>query len=234
MPRKLIIAIDGPAGSGKSSTAKALAKRMGLPYIDTGAMYRAVTLRAIRDGVDLKNTPKLVDSAKKAKIEFSGTDPALQRVFLDGKDVTEAIREPELTKNVFYVAQEPLIRREMVKKQKALGEKNGGVMEGRDIGTMVFPSADFKFFFEADDTIRAKRRHRELIQAGQKADLETVAQDIKRRDKTDTDRKEGPLRQAKDALTIDTSELTIDETVDKILAVIESKSLKARPLRKVS
>ena len=221
---RLIIAIDGPAGSGKSSTAKALAKRMGLPYIDTGAMYRAVTLKAVREGVSFEDVPALIKLSKKASIHFEGSSPEKQKVFLDKKDVTEAIRHPELTKNVFHVAQEPLIRREMVKKQKALGRKAGGVMEGRDIGTMVFPNADHKFYFEANPQIRAKRRHRELVQAGKNDTFETVAQDLKRRDETDFKREEGPLRKAKDAVLIDTSSLTIDETVDKILQVIESKS----------
>lgn len=224
MSPKLIIAIDGPAGSGKSSTAKALAKRMGLPYIDTGAMYRALTLKAMESGIRFEDVSSLVNLSKKTDINFKGTDPSTQRVFLDGKDVTEAIRQPELTKNVFHVAQEPLIRREMVKKQQELGRESGGVMEGRDIGTVVFPEADFKFFFEANPEIRARRRHRELLEAGKKVDLKTVAEDIKRRDDTDINRSEGPLRQAKDAHVIDTSSLTIDETIDKILQVVESKS----------
>lgn len=226
MPRKLIIAIDGPAGSGKSSTAKALAKRMNLPYIDTGAMYRAVTLKAINQGIWFEDISALVKLSKKAEIRFDGSDPRKQKIFLDGEDVTEAIRHPELTKNVFHVAQEPLIRREMVKKQRALGKKAGGVMEGRDIGTMVFPDADFKFYFEASPEIRAKRRYRELVEAGKKAELKTVAEDITRRDATDYNRKEGPLRKAKDAIVIDTSLLTINETIDRILPIIKSKSLK--------
>src|SRR3989338_1761615 len=143
--KKLIIAIDGPAGSGKSSTAKALAKRIGSPYIDTGAMYRAVTLKAMEQKVPFEAKRRLIQIAKKMKIEFKNTGatrrvaPALQHVFLDGHDVTEQIRTPELTTNVFHVAQEPLIRREMVKKQRHMAGKAGAVMEGRDIGTVVFP-----------------------------------------------------------------------------------------------
>ena len=231
MPRNLLIAIDGPAGSGKSSTAKALAKRMGLPYIDTGAMYRSLTLKAMEEGISFEDVPSLVDLSKKTDIRFEGIDPSAQRVFLDGKDVTEAIRRPELTKNVFYVAQESLIRREMVKKQQALGKTAGGVMEGRDIGTMVFPDAHFKFYFEANPEIRAKRRQKELTEAGKATLLETVAQDMNRRDDTDFNRKEGPLRKAEDAHVIDTSSLTIDETIDKILAVIKLKSLQSGSLR---
>ncbi len=225
--KHLIIAIDGPAGSGKSSTAKALAKRIKSPYIDTGAMYRAVTLKAMQENIPLQDKKRLVQVAKKAKIELIGTDPLKQKVRLDGKDVSKKIRTPELTKNVFHVAQEPLIRREMVKKQRAMGLKRGAVMEGRDIGTKVFPNADYKFYFEANETIRAERRQRELIASGQNVSLERVLIDQRKRDATDYNRKEGPLKAAKDAIVIDTSSLTIDETLDKILPIIRS-----RPKRK--
>jgi len=218
--RKLIIAIDGPAGSGKSSTAKALAKRMGTPYIDTGAMYRAVTLKALREGVSFSNTKKLIACATRSRIRLEGKDPGKQKVFLDGKDVTKAIRLPELTKKVFYIAQEPRIRRILVAKQRQMGKKAGGVMEGRDIGTVVFPDADYKFYFEASTAIRAKRRWKELIEAGQRASLKQVLKDQKKRDLTDYRRKEGPLRPAKDAILMDTTSLTISETVDKILNVV--------------
>ncbi len=223
---RLIVAIDGPAGSGKSSTAKALAKRIKTPYIDTGAMYRALTLKAMKEKVPFENKKTLVGLLKKARIELLGKDPFKQKVRLDGKDVTKAIRLPELTKNVFHVAQEPLIRRAMVKKQREMGIKNGAVMEGRDIGTKVFPDADFKFYFEASDEIRARRRYRELIANGQKVTLEQVLRDQKKRDATDYNRKEGPLKAAKDAIVIDTSSLTIDETIDKILPIIGSRSNK--------
>ncbi|HXV18992.1 MAG TPA: (d)CMP kinase, partial [Candidatus Omnitrophota bacterium] len=137
-----------------------------------------------------------------------------------------AIRLPELTKNVFHIAQEPGIRRVLVKLQQKIGKKEGGVMEGRDIGTVVFPNADFKFFFEASHAIRARRRLRELLAAGQKATLQGVLKDIKRRDKTDTSRKEGPLKRAKDAIVIDTTPLTIDQTVDKMVHLMGLKPLK--------
>lgn len=229
---KLIIAIDGPAGSGKSSTAKALAKRLKVPFIDTGAMYRAVTLKAMQKGVSLTDTRKLTALSKVCSIRFAGNDPERQRVILDGKDVSKAIRLPELTKNVVYIAREPLIRRVMVKLQRKLGKKSGGVMEGRDIGTMVFPDADFKLYFEASDAIRARRRYRELVRAGHKATTSEVLKDIKRRDKSDYERKEGPLRRAKDAFVIDTTSLTIQDTVDKILQIIQSNPLKHGKLNK--
>ena len=213
MPSKLIIAIDGPAGSGKSTVAKILAKKLKVPYVDTGAMYRAATLGAMNAGIDFNKTGDLVIAAKKAKITFKG-----KRVFLNGREVTKEIRTPELTKNVFYIAQEPLIRREMVKKQRAMGKKSGAVMEGRDIGTMVFPDADFKFFLEADPKVRARRRYRELVQTGKRVRYSEVLKDLIRRDKSDKTRQEGPLRAAQDAFLIDTTSLTIDEVVDRILA----------------
>ena len=219
--RHLIIAIDGPAGSGKSSTAKALAKRLKAPYIDTGAMYRALTLKAMKEGASFKNKKALVGLLKKARIELIGKDPFKQKVRLDGRDVTQAIREPELTKNVFHVAQEPRVRREMVKKQRQMGLYGGAVMEGRDIGTKVFPDADFKFYFKADSAICARRRYRDLIKAGHKVSLAQVLRDQKKRDATDYNRKEGPLKVAKNAIVIDTSSLTINDTVDRILAVIK-------------
>ena len=219
--RKLIIAIDGPAGSGKSSTAKALAARLRLPYVDSGAMYRAVTLKAMQQGVSFDsrfdNKKKLLRIAKTCRIRLSTSPTGSQKVFLDGKNVTDAIREPVLTQNVHYVAQEPLIRREMVKKQKLMGKKDGAVMEGRDIGTVVFPKADYKFYFEAKPDVRAKRRQKDLAQGGKQMAIKKVLEDINFRDKTDYDRKEGPLKRAKDAILIDTSSLTIDQTVDRIL-----------------
>lgn len=230
MQPKLIIAIDGPAGSGKSSTAKAFAKHLKLPYIDTGAMYRAITLKAMQEKIPFEDTPALVAISKKAKIELKGSDPAKQRVLLDGKDVTRAIRTPELTKKVFYVAQEPLIRREMVKKQRAMGQKAGGVLEGRDIGTMVFPKADFKFYFEASLEVRARRRQRELAASGRKLSQKEVLKDIRRRDETDFKRKEGPLRRAKDAFLVDTSALTIPQTIDKMISLMHAKPLKGKKL----
>src|SRR3989338_1947000 len=221
--RKLIIAIDGPAGSGKSTTAQALAVRMKLPYIDTGAMYRAVTLRAMNERISFENKKALVVVAKKARIELKGKNPQKQRVLLDGKEVTKEIRLPELTKNVFYISQEPAIRREMVKKQQAMGKKAGAVMEGRDIGTKVFPNADYKFFFVASPEIRSKRRFKEIIAEGKKISIQEVLSDLIRRDKTDLTRKEGPLKKAKDALLIDTTSLTIEGTVDRILQIIQAR-----------
>ena len=214
--KKLIIAIDGPAGSGKSSTAKVLAARLKLPYIDTGAMYRAVTLKAMRTGVALTDIKKLALIAKNIRIRFG----ARQTVFMDGMNVTKAIRTPELTRNVFYIAKEGLIRRQMVKKQRAMAKAHGAVMEGRDIGSVVFPHADFKFFFDATPRLRAARRYRELAAEGKKTTLERVLREIEERDRSDRRRKEGALKVAKGAKVVDTTGLTIQATIDKILVIL--------------
>ena len=201
--RKLIIAIDGPAGSGKSTVARLVAR----------------TLKAMRQKVSLEDSKKLAGLARDARIHFED-GLGKQKVFLDGKNVTKNIRLPELTKNVFYVAKTPLIRREMVKKQRALGKKQGAVMEGRDIGTVVFPRADCKFYLDANPRVRARRRYKELIKSGKQAAFNEVLADLKKRDLSDKTRSEGPLRKAKDALRIDTTSLTIERVVDRILQVI--------------
>ena len=217
MKKKLIIAIDGPAGSGKSTTARYLAQKLRIPYIDTGAMYRAVTLKIMRRGILFSDKKAMVSIAKKISIRFAGTP---QRVFMDGEDISKAIREPELTKNVFYIAQEPLIRHEMVKKQRILGKKEGAVMEGRDIGTVVFPNADYKFYFDADIATRALRRWRDLKAAGKPASIAQVKKEIKARDLTDFKRKTGALKVGKGAIVLDTSGLTIPQTAVRILRII--------------
>lgn len=233
MPTKLkkpvIVAIDGPAGSGKSTVARIVAKELGIPYIDTGAMYRAVTFKAMKEGVPMSDPESLIKVAKKADIELMETRA---KVLLDGKDVTHAIRTPELTKNVFHVAQIPEIRKEMVKKQRLMGKKKGAVMEGRDIGTVVFPKADYKFYLEADPNIRAQRRYKEIMLAGRQITLHEVNEDLKRRDVSDYSRKEGPLKQAKDAILVETTALTIREVVDTILGTVRSKSLSGAKLKK--
>ncbi len=224
--KRLIIALDGPAGSGKSTAARLIAKKLKIPYIDTGAMYRAVTLKAIKEGVCLDKVGQLVKVAKKACIRLVGKDPIKQKVILDGKDVTKQIRLPELTRQVFYVAREPLIRREMVAKQKKMALRGGAVMEGRDIGTVVFPRADYKFFIEAKPGERAARRFKELRLSGHKVSYSKVLADLIARDRSDRTRKEGPLKQAKDAILVDTTLLTIRGTVDRILDIIRERSRK--------
>ena len=219
MPRPnaspLIIAIDGPAGSGKSTTAKYLAAKLGIPYIDSGAMYRAVTWKILRKKIPFTDLQRMAAAAKRIRIRFAG-----KKVFADGTDVTKAIRTPELTKNVVHIAREPLIRREMVKKQRALGRKEGAVMEGRDIGSVVFPHADYKFYFDANIATRTLRRWRDLKKAGKPMSMAQVKKEILVRDRTDKKRKAGALKVARGARVLDTSGLTISQTADKILQII--------------
>jgi cytidylate kinase len=220
--RKLIVAIDGPAGSGKSTTAKYLAQKLKLPYIDSGAMYRAVTLEAMRKKISFKDKKKLAQIAKNASIRFANSR-GYQKVYLNGQDVTTAIREPELTKNVAFIAREASIRREMVKKQRLLGQKEGAVMDGRDIGSVVFPKADYKFYFDADLETRVKRRWRDLKASGKPMDIKQVEKEIRIRDLSDFKRKTGALKVARGAHVLDTTGLTIAQTTVKILNLIGKK-----------
>lgn len=222
MKRGFIIAIDGPAGSGKSTVAKKVAAALGFLYIDTGAIYRALTLKAIRSKTDMKDEGALIELAGKTDIRLAGERGGRPKVFLDGEDVTDKIRTPELTNSVRHVACIGGVRARMVELQRSLGRANGGVLEGRDIGTVVFPDADRKFYLDASDDVRVERRYKEMRQAGMKVTLEGVKRDVLARDRSDMTRKFGPLRKAKDAVLIDTTGLTIDEVVVKITRYIES------------
>lgn len=212
--KNLIIAIDGPAGSGKSTVSKLIAKKLGLLYIDTGAMYRALTLKAMREGVNLEDESALTGLAKRTKISLK--DEGSLRVFLDGEDVSKPIRTPEVTSNVRYIARTPGVRREMVKLQRFMGKISGGVLEGRDIGTVVFPDADYKFYLDASPEERAKRRYKDMLELGAGQEVEKIKKDIIERDASDVNRKVGALKQASDAIYIDTTNLSIDGVVGSI------------------
>jgi len=206
-----VIAIDGPAGSGKSTVAKALASRLGLEYLDTGAMYRSVAFAAMRRGID----PDEVDPVARVATDLDLRLEADGRVFVDGVDATVEIRGPEVTRAVSIVAANPGVREEMRRRQREWATKHdGGVMEGRDIGTVVFPDAELKVYLDASPEVRASRRSKEV------ADLayETVAADLARRDALDQGRTHGPLVEAVDAVIIDTSDLTVDEIIAAVLA----------------
>lgn len=217
--KRIIIAIDGPAGSGKSTVSKRLAKALTLLYIDTGAMYRALALKAMRMKLNLEDSASLIELAHSTKIDLKAEDGNL-RVYLDGEDVSLAVRTPEVTNNVKYIARVPGVRQEMVGLQRAIGERCGAVLEGRDIGTVVFPGADYKFYLDAHVRERAVRRYKELAQLGQKVTLEEIEKDVVIRDDSDMKRPVGALRQAHDAIYVDTTALTIDGVVDKLLSYI--------------
>jgi len=214
--KKIIIAIDGPAGSGKSTTARLVAQKLGYIYIDTGAMYRALTLKVIELGIDPNDESLITKIAENTKIELLYENGNL-KVILDGKDVSEKIRSPEVTSLVSIVSAHPKLRDIMVKKQRELGRNGGVVMDGRDIGTVVFPDADLKIFMTADVRERAKRRQKELKAQGFDVEIEKLIKEIEERDKFDSTREIGPLKKADDAIEIDTTNLTIDEQVELVL-----------------
>lgn len=208
-----VIAIDGPAGSGKSTVAKAVAERTGLPYLDTGAMYRSVAFSALRAGVDPDDSELVANLAAGMELQM-GTDGT---VTVDGADATIEIRGPEVTRAVSIVAANPAVRSEMRSRQRAWAtERGGGVMEGRDIGTVVFPDAVLKVYLDAKPEVRAARRSKEV----EDLSYETVASDLARRDALDQGREDSPLREADDAFVIDTSDLTVDQIVDTILEAL--------------
>ncbi|MCM8790854.1 MAG: (d)CMP kinase [Candidatus Omnitrophica bacterium] len=215
----LVVAIDGPAGSGKSTVSKLVAKSLGLLYIDTGAMYRALTLKALRSGIDLDDADAVTALARSTRIDLKEEGGSL-RVYLDGEDVSLDIRTPELTNKVKHVARIPSVRAEMVKQQRAIGERSGAVLEGRDIGTVVFPDAKFKFYLDADVEERARRRYKELVEANQKVEFEDIKKDVLLRDESDMKRDVGALKKAADAIFVDTTHLSVEEVVNRLLSYI--------------
>ena len=209
------IAIDGPAAAGKSTIAKIAAGKLGYTYIDTGAMYRALTHKALGLGIDINDGKKLEDLLCETTIELlPGVDG--QTVLLDGKDVSDEIRTNEVTNSVSAVATHSGVRKLMVEKQRSLGNKSGIVMDGRDIGTAVLPDAELKIFMTASVEERAGRRHIENSKRGIESSLEQLKSEISERDRTDTERVSSPLRQAEDAIFIDTTSMSIDEVAEMI------------------
>lgn len=216
--KEIAIAIDGPAAAGKSTVAKIVAQRLTYVYIDTGAMYRGLTLKALHKRISLEDEQQLAALLADTEIDLGlGQEGNGQRVMVDNEDVTRSIRTEEVTNNVSYVAKHPSIRKDMVKRQQILAEKRGVVMDGRDIGTHVLPNARVKIFLIATVEERAKRRYEENIQKGFSADLERLKQEIQQRDLIDSKREAAPLTKANDAIEIDTTALTIDEVAESIL-----------------
>ena len=219
MNKHLVVAIDGPAGAGKSTIARRVAQALGFVYIDTGAMYRAVALKALRSGIDLAEPAGLTALAASARIAF---EPGGSRVLLDGEDVTAAIRTPEMSPAASQVSVFPGVRRAMVELQRAMGASSC-VMEGRDIGSVVFPDAAVKIYLIADPAIRAARRVREMAEKGIALNAREVEREIRDRDERDSTREDSPLRRADGAITVDTSNLTIDEVEQAILKIVREK-----------
>lgn len=219
--RNLVIAIDGPAASGKSTTARLVAERLGYTYIDTGAMYRAVTLAVIRNGVDPTNEIEVSTLATTLQINFlRHPDTGGLHTLLNSEDVSQQIRTPEVTRIVSLVSSYAGVREPVVALQKRMGEQGGVVMDGRDIGTVVFPNADLKIFMVADLDARAARRHVELQHQGSEIGLNNLANELAERDRHDSNRTNSPLRKADDAIEIDTSGLTIEEQVERVLGLV--------------
>lgn len=222
MEKKLSIAIDGPAAAGKSTVAKLVAEKLSYIYIDTGAMYRALTYKAMDNQIDLDNESSLLDVLLKSKLELFPSKNG-QLVILDNRDVTQAIRSSDVTNNVSFVAKHQKVREEMVRMQQAFASGGGVVMDGRDIGTHVLPNAEVKVFLLASVEERAVRRHTENLQKGFPSDLEQLKAEIARRDKIDSEREYAPLKKADDAVEIDTTSLTIPEVVDNIMALVRER-----------
>ncbi len=223
---KIIVAIDGPAGAGKSTIARTVAKSLQITYIDTGAMYRALTYLTIKEHLSFEDDmDKILALAKSSVIELKD-DIENYFVSINGEDVTDLIRTPDITKHISFIASDPAIREVMVKKQQEMGEKGGVILEGRDIQTVVFPNADYKIFLDATPEERAGRRILDLEKKGFSGiKIEKVLQDINIRDENDKSRSTGPLKIAKDAYYLDTTSMSIDEVIEKILNIIRNNEI---------
>ncbi|MFA5410621.1 MAG: (d)CMP kinase [Candidatus Omnitrophota bacterium] len=216
----MIVAIDGPAGAGKSTVARILARELGFLYIDTGAMYRALTLKALENRIETEDTARLVELARNTNIDLANDSDGSLKVFLDGGDVSAQIRQPRITKYVSDIAKIKDVRIVMLGLQRRLGKSKDSVLDGRDIGTVVFPDAEKKFYIDADFSERVRRRYQELRDLGQDVTLKDIESDLSNRDKIDSTREFAPLKKADDAVYIDTTRMTIEEVVNKALSYI--------------
>lgn len=218
------VAIDGPAGSGKSTISKLTAEKLGFTYIDTGAMYRALTLKVMKKNVDFADEEGIIKLSAELDLDLLPSEKASStiRVIMDGEDVSCAIRSMEVTTNVKHVCKIPAVRENLVELQRRMAAGTGGaVMEGRDIGTVVLPGARYKFYLDADFDERVQRRLAEMRAKGHPITQQEVADDLKQRDHTDKTREVGPLKKAEDAVLLDTTNLTIDQVVDKIISYVK-------------
>lgn len=221
--RRAVVAIDGPAGAGKSTAARELARRLGYVLVDTGALYRGVALCASERGIDWDDGPSLGELAAGIDLRFVTDADGGPRLFIDGKDRSTDIRTPEISKGASRVSRHREVRSGLLALQRRLGEKGRVVLEGRDIGTVVFPTAQVKIFLTASDDARAARRHAELLQAGHTTSLEQVLLDIQTRDRVDSERDLSPLRAADDAIVVDTSALPLAEVLDQLEQLVRQR-----------
>ncbi len=222
MNKKLIIAIDGPSGAGKSTLSKALAKKLGYLNIDTGAMYRSVAFLAKQQGIDAYNNADLRELCANLTIEFVRSN-GNERVLANGADISAEIRSPEVSLLTAQVAASPAVREALVRLQREMGEDGGVVLEGRDIGTFVFPYADVKFFLSATAAERGRRRYEELLLKGIDVDLQQTIAEVEARDAADTARSLAPLMQADDAVLVDSTRLSIDDVLQEMLLVVKDR-----------
>lgn len=216
------IAIDGPAGAGKSTIAKAVAKRMNLIYVDTGMMYRAIALFVLRQKIDLQDGEKIVEACKNVDVTIRYEDD-MQVVFLNGENVSARLRTEEVGTAASVISPIPEVRRKLVELQRRLATESDCIMDGRDIGTCVLPDAQTKIYLTASSEVRAKRRYNELTARGETCDLKKIREDIEERDYRDMHRETSPLKQAEDAVPVDTSDMTIEEVIEKIIALCSTK-----------
>lgn len=214
----IVIAIDGPAGAGKSTIAKIIAEKLNINYIDTGAMYRAITLKCIENKVSIDDTEKVIEICKHSVLDFKDNS-----IYIDGKCVNDKIRTVEISENVSDVAKIKEVREILVEKQRELGSKNDVILDGRDVGTHIFPDTKYKYFLNASTEIRGKRRYDELISKGEVVSLEKIIETVRKRDAIDASREFAPLVKAEDSVEIDSSFMTIEEVVDFIIKDVKSR-----------